>query len=502
LKKLSVDEFILKSIEKYGDKYDYSLVNYIDTKTKVSIICPNHGIFEIEPYRFLSGRDCVKCKKDKFIYIYKNNFILKSTKIHNGFYDYSLVEYINNNIKVKIICPIHGVFEQVPMNHIKGIGCSKCTNNNKMTNIYFIEKSNIKHNNFYDYSLVEYVNAKTKVKIICPTHGVFDQTPNSHLNGQGCSKCKGGVHKDINHFITKSNKIHDHFYDYSLVEYINAKTKVKIICPIHGVFEQNPHHHLNGHGCVLCSNKKSQESQSYSVIDFLNLSNKKYNSKYDYSLIEYINMFTKIKIICPIHGIFEQSPRSHLMYGCPKCKKDILSTSNGKKFIKFSTKKYDDKYDYSLVEYTKSYTPVKIICPIHGVFEQTPQIHKKCTCGCPECANINVRLKFIKKIEFNKNNGYQITPSFNKYACEVFDKISINENKHIQHAMNGGEYYIKELGYWLDGYDKINNIVYEFDEKFHFDKNGILRDKDIIRQKEIEFFLKCEFIRIKYNDIT
>ena len=76
----------------------------------------------------------------------------------------------------------------------------------------------------------------------------------------------------------------------------------------------------------------------------------------------------------------------------------------------------------------------------------------------------------------------------------------INNNIYIQHAMNGGEYYIKELGYWLDGYDKLNNIVYEYDEAFHFDKYGKLLEKDIIRQNEIIDFLKCKFIRIKYND--
>jgi len=63
--------------------------------------------------------------------------------------------------------------------------------------------------------------------------------------------------------------------------------------------------------------------------------------------------------------------------------------------------------------------------------------------------------------------------------------------------MNGGEYHIKELGYWLDGYDKENNTVYEFDEKYHFDKNGNLSEYDLIRQQEIEHFLKCKFIRIK-----
>ena len=74
-----------------------------------------------------------------------------------------------------------------------------------------------------------------------------------------------------------------------------------------------------------------------------------------------------------------------------------------------------------------------------------------------------------------------------------------DNNSYIQHAMNDGEFFIKEVGYWLDGYDKVNNIVYEFDEKYHF-KKGVLSPKDIIRQMEIENLLKCNFIRIKNNN--
>ena len=86
----------------------------------------------------------------------------------------------------------------------------------------------------------------------------------------------------------------------------------------------------------------------------------------------------------------------------------------------------------------------------------------------------------------------QVMPSFNPEACQIFDQIMKETSTYIQHAMNGGEYYIKELGYWLDGYDKENNIVYEFDEKHH----KYQQEKDSIRQKEIENFLKCKFLRL------
>ena len=120
----------------------------------------------------------------------------------------------------------------------------------------FLSKAKLKHNK-YDYSLVKYIDAKTKVKIICTIHGEFTQTPNSHLNGSGCYSC--GLESRINklssntkEFIYKSNKIHKNKYDYSLSKYKNNYTKIKIICPIHGEFNQTPSDHINKQGCNEC----------------------------------------------------------------------------------------------------------------------------------------------------------------------------------------------------------------------------------------------------------
>lgn len=112
-----------------------------------------------------------------------NEFIIRSNKIHNNLYDYSLVKYKNNKTKVKIICKEHGIFEQLPMSHLRGSKCLKCTNksNTKTTKQFILESNNV-HNNKYDYSLVNYKNAYSKVKIICKEHGVFEQIPISHMN--------------------------------------------------------------------------------------------------------------------------------------------------------------------------------------------------------------------------------------------------------------------------------------------------------------------------------
>jgi len=186
------------------------------------------------------------------------DFIYKCSKIHNNKYNYDLTKYINMRTKIIVICSIHGSFEQKAQCHIGGQGCPKCAIKYKasklaLTKKVFIKKAKEIHGNKYDYSLIkEHKNNHTKLKIICPIHGIFEQISNSHLNGNGCPDC-GGVGKyDTKSFIKKANEKQGFKYDYSLVNYINIITKIKIICPEHGEFEQKPTKHLNNHGCPDC----------------------------------------------------------------------------------------------------------------------------------------------------------------------------------------------------------------------------------------------------------
>lgn len=117
------------------------------------------------------------------------SFVSKASALHKNKYDYSKVEYVNNKTKVKIICPVHGEFECTPHNHLKGRGCPLCAKNHKNTQEDFIAKANEVHNNFYDYSLVKFTKNADKVTIICPEHGPFEQVANSHLMGHGCPEC-------------------------------------------------------------------------------------------------------------------------------------------------------------------------------------------------------------------------------------------------------------------------------------------------------------------------
>lgn len=181
----------------------------------------------------------------------------------------------------------------------------------------FIEKALLKHGDKYDYSKVNYTKWNNKIIIICKLHGEFEQIPNNHLNGQGCIKCAISNKKNnIKNFINKSNLIHNYKYDYSESIYINAHTKLIIMCPEHGKFKQTPNAHLNGRNCPMCY----KNCKIYNTGEFIKRAEYKHNYRYDYSKVKFLNNNTKITITCKIHGDFEQLPTTHLVgSGCKKC---------------------------------------------------------------------------------------------------------------------------------------------------------------------------------------
>jgi very-short-patch-repair endonuclease len=176
-------------------------------------------------------------------------FILKAIKVHGDRYDYSKVNYINAKTKIIIVCKIHGEFIQTPSNHLHKFNCQKCANNFKSNTKSFIEKAIKIHGDRYDYSKVNYINADTHIIIICKEHGEFMQIPDFHINRKcGCGKCSNNVKLDTKTFIEKATKTHKGKYDYSHVNYINSITPVQIFCKKHGEFRQTPDIHINQKG--------------------------------------------------------------------------------------------------------------------------------------------------------------------------------------------------------------------------------------------------------------
>lgn len=194
----------------------------------------------------------------------QEEFIERAKIVHGDKYDYSKVEYINNDTKICVICKKHGEFLIIPNNHLKGQGCPICGREKRTKSKDTFEKEARKiHGDKYDYSKVEYINKQTKVCIICKTCGKeFWQTPSNHLAGRGCRYCFfRNSTKDRDTFIADAIKIHGNRYDYSKVKYVNAKVKVCIICREHGEFWMKPNNHLSDkQGCPHCNSSKGEKA--------------------------------------------------------------------------------------------------------------------------------------------------------------------------------------------------------------------------------------------------
>lgn len=280
--RLTTDIFIKRAKERFGDKFNYDKTVYKNNRTKVTIICPEHGMFDIRPYDFLKSKfGCPKCadvfngeaKRKDFA-----KFLEDARRVHGEKYDYSKADYKNNSTKIIIICPEHGEFRQTPDAHINGKqGCPKCSGRCKKTTQDFIDDARKVHGDKYDYTNTDYVNNKKRVCIICPEHGEFWQKPNNHLAGQGCPECAKIRERPKKYttesFIDAAIKIHGDKYDYSKTNYERTLKKVSIICHEkdrfgneHGEFLQLPYVHLAGCGCPKCSNWKLEEEVSNFLI--------------------------------------------------------------------------------------------------------------------------------------------------------------------------------------------------------------------------------------------
>ena len=257
----------------------------------------------------------------------------------------------------------------------------------------------------------------------------------------------------VNEFINSAKTIHGNLYDYSKSVYINSRTKVEIICKIHGSFWQTPSHHLQKHGCPMCANENRGEKLKLTTDIFIKKSKKVHGEKYDYNNVNYINSRIKVEIICKEHGSFWQSASNHLQkHGCPKCKNQLTSVRHRKSLIKFisdAQKIHGNVYDYSNIIYKNSGTKIDIICKIHGIFKQLPGNHLS-GYGCPYCFG-NISNK-----EFNWLNHLQIKIEYRN--------VNIKEWK-------------RKL---IDGYNPITNTIYEFlSDYWHGNPNSRFKPNDI-----------------------
>ena len=340
----------------------------------------------------------------------------------------------------------------------------------KLTIEEFIEKSNKIHKKKYIYDSVIYINNSTKVIIECKEHGLFEQLPNAHMRGQGCSKCKGGVKYNLEDFIKKSNSVHNYKYNYEHSFYVDSYTMIGIECSEHGYFEQLPNNHMSGQGCPKCIGK------SLSDDELLKRMNMIHNNKYDYSLVLFTGMLNKVKIICSEHGIFEQKLSNHinLKQGCIKCANVYLS--NKEEFIIKSVNKHGSLYNYDNVIYKSAKTNVDILCKKHGLFSQSPTKHLSGN-GCPTCKLSKGEHSIMIYLDSNK---IDYTSQFRiKGFNLIFDFYLPDYNLCIEYD---GLQHFKPVNYF-GGIDAFNLQI----------KNDSLKNKYCLENQ-------IKLLRIKYTD--
>lgn len=199
----------------------------------------------------------------------------------------------------------------------------------------FIASANIVHSNKYNYSKTIYIKNKSKVIIICPSHGEFEQLPNSHLMGQGCPECgklKRAESRKLKHedVIAKCVKTHGNKYDYSKIRYEKVTDKVDIICKKHGLFSQSLINHYGGQGCPKCGKESASQKQKLSSLEFVTMARKAHGDRYEYDTSSYTHYRSKVTVICKIHGPFLQSAENHYSSGagCPSCAARLSTPEN------------------------------------------------------------------------------------------------------------------------------------------------------------------------------
>lgn len=225
---------------------------------------------------------------------------------------------------------------------------------------------------------------------MCPQHGDFFQTPNTHLGGHGCDKCGGRIVTDTATFIEASVRIHGTKYDYNKVLYVRSQDKVIIACPTHGPFRQRPNNHLNGSGCEKCARGVWIETTEAFVTEAKRVHGER---TYGYEKSAYERMTKPLIIICRDHGEFLQSPSNHITHGegCMPCGRERAAAARRRDIEDFLTcakAVHGDEYDYTkmiMMPYIHGHsTAVLVTCRKHGDYSMTAQAHLQGH-GCRLC---------------------------------------------------------------------------------------------------------------------
>ena len=362
-KKLTTAEWIEKAKAVHGDRYDYSAVSYESAKKPVLVKCREHGIWDCQPSNHVRlGRGCPDCGGSKKKTIEK--FVLNANEVHGNKYDYSKSEYVNSHSNLTIICPVHGEFAQSPTAHLSGQGCHYCGNEQRLERNREKSLDEVKRKIIVAsegvVSLVEnsFISINNEAEFSCSKHGKFERNVNSALySGRPCLPCwyesdeyKLSVNSPVYTQETaerKLAKILKPWITFQPFVYLGAKnTEITLNCAKHGQWITTFDDLVRRYGrCPECTRIEAirKRTESIRTANEANLKNRfksylkkfedAHGDKYDYSRANLIRGKSAISIICPIHGMFSQTPDMHIRSGCRRCADEDLAGLYNERFF-------------------------------------------------------------------------------------------------------------------------------------------------------------------------
>lgn len=270
-------------------------------------------------------------------------YVNKAKSVHGDRYDYTGVVYTGKANTVRIKCLIHGDFLQIAADHTNGSNCPECAKKLKNTNkrksvSEMLDRAKEKHGNKYEYHPETYVDTRTKMRITCPTHGDFYQTPSAHCTtGQGCPKCKQGGKYDTESFVQKM-KDSGSPYTYDKTSYTKSGDKIVVTCEKHGDFTPIAFQHAYGVGCPKCANvgPSSFEVEIQSLIGDVDISNRSLIAPQELDIVDHSS-----KVAIEFNGTYWHSLQKR-----PKGyhrNKRIRTNSVGYRLISISEQDWKDK---------------------------------------------------------------------------------------------------------------------------------------------------------------
>lgn len=284
--KKTQQQFIADVVRKYGEgTFDLSRVVYVNSTTKVQVICRSHGQFEVQPNNFLYGKGCPICSKERMVkklQTPKDELVKRVQEIHGNSIQLLSGDFKNQHEVVEWSCKKHGVFKASLRNVLSGSGCKFCSressarSRSKGANHYIPLLKEI-HGDFFDYSKSIFSNSKDKIVVSCPTHGDFTVLVSNHLKGKGCRKCANQRLSETRSMTLEyaSNRLKavygsDVTFPKILDEFKTRHSHITGICKEHGEFKKTVTSLIyNESGCPKCSSGVDRTKPTYFYINSL-----------------------------------------------------------------------------------------------------------------------------------------------------------------------------------------------------------------------------------------